>query len=123
MSPGDAPVRPRYWAALPASRTRSGSRARAVLAAAGLLAAMTLASGCGGKVIDDQKLEAQIAANLEGRTGVRIASVVCPTGIDVEPGRRFDCEARTKAGRSARVTVLIRNRDADVTIVALSATR
>jgi hypothetical protein len=87
------------------------------------LLAAAICSGCGQKVVDDQKLEAQITANLEGRTAVGIASVVCPTGVAVEPGRRFDCVATARDGRKARVRVLIRNADADVTIVAVSAKR
>ena len=123
MSAGGAPGVPRYWAAVPAAGTPSPSRGRIALGlAAALLAAVV--SGCGQKVVDDQKLEAQIKANLEGRTGVPLASVVCPTGIEVDPGRRFDCVAqRAGDGRKARVTVLIRNKDADVTIVAVSAKR
>jgi Domain of unknown function (DUF4333) len=126
MRPGDAPARwrlpPRYWAAMPAARTTSKSPSRILLGGA-LLIASALAAGCGQKVVDDQKLEAQIKANLEGRTGVRIASVSCPTGVDVDPGHRFDCVARAQDGRQARVRVLIRDKDADVTIVAVSATR
>ena len=118
-----APGGPRYWAAVPAAGTLHMTQSRALLGLAAALIAAALASGCGQDVIDDQKLEDQITANLEHRTGVRITSAVCPTGIDVEPGRRFDCVVTARGGRAARVTVLIRNRDADVTIVAVSANR
>jgi hypothetical protein len=123
MRAGGAPAVPRYWAAVPAAGTSSPRRGRIVLGLAAALLAALGASGCGQKVVDDQKLEAQIKANLESRTGVRVASVVCPTGVEVEPGRRFDCVARAEDEKKARVTVLIRNKDADVTIVAVSAKR
>jgi hypothetical protein len=97
-------------------------RLGALILPAAAVAAGLLLAGC-GQVVDDQKLEDQITANLEHRTGVRIASAVCPTGVDVEPGRRFDCVVTARDGRRAAVTVRIRNKDADVTIVAVSAKR
>ena len=123
MSAGGALGGERYWAAVPAAGTASPSRRPIVPGVAVTLLAAAICSGCGQKVVDDQKLEAQITANLEGRTAVRIASVICPTRVAVEPGRRFDCVATARDGRKARVSVLIRNADADVTIVAVSAKR
>src|SRR6476659_6563342 len=101
MSAGGAPGGQRYWAAVPAAGTASPSRRPIVPGLAVALLAAAICSGCGQKVVDDQKLEAQVKANLEDRTGVRIASVVCPTGIGVEPGRRFDCVATARDGRKA----------------------
>src|SRR6478735_1939879 len=106
MSAGGAPGGQRYWAAVPAAGTASPSRRPVVPGLAVALLVAAIGSGCGQKVVDDQ--------NLEGRTAVKIASVVCPTGIGVEPGRRFDCVATARDGRKARVRVLIRNEDADV---------
>jgi hypothetical protein len=98
------------------------SRLRLLLGLTGPIGAGLLLAGC-GHVVDDKKLEDQITANLEHQTGVRIVSAVCPTDVDVDPGRRFDCLVTAGDGSRARVMVRIRNNEADVTILGVAAAK
>jgi hypothetical protein len=97
---------------------RPYGRLRGFIAATLLLGAALLLLGC-GTVIDRQKLEDTIAADLE-RAGVSgLLSVSCPADVEVDPGRKLLCTVRLSGGRTETATLLIRNRDADVSLVNL----
>jgi hypothetical protein len=84
------------------------------------LLALALASfgvlGCGGVVIDHAKEEALIEENLEKSVGQKVSSVECPSGVEVEKGKTFECTVRLQGGRRETVTVKILNSDADTEI-------
>jgi hypothetical protein len=94
----------------------SGRAGITVAAAAAVLAL----AGCGDKVIDDVKAEGFVEDGLESESGVRVASVDCPSDVDVEKGKTFDCTAVTDRGR---FTVTIRMTDDEGTVVPVSARR
>jgi Domain of unknown function (DUF4333) len=94
-------------------------RAGAVVA---LLSALTfLAAGCGETVIDSAKTEGAIEENLEKSVGQKVSSVECPSGIEVQKRKTFDCTVELQGGKSEMVTLKILNSDADVELTDIKS--
>lgn len=85
---------------------------------AAALAALAVA-GCGKTVVDDAKTEDAIEAELESPSGAKIASVECPSGVEVEAGATFECTVRLAGGERETATLKIANEDADVELTRL----
>jgi len=90
-----------------------------VLAALGL--GMLLVAGCGETVIDSAKTEGAIEENLEKSVGQRVASVDCPSGVEVKKGRTFECTVKLKSGRTETATLKILNSEADVELTDIKS--
>jgi NAD(P)H-hydrate repair Nnr-like enzyme with NAD(P)H-hydrate epimerase domain len=88
-------------------------------AVAALLAVAFLAVGCGETVIDDVKTEAAIEENLQNSVGQKVSSVDCPSGVEVEAGKTFDCTVKLADGKQETATLKIINEDADVEVTDL----
>lgn len=88
-------------------------------ALAALLAVAFLAQGCGETVIDDAKTEAAIEDNLQKSVGQKVSSVDCPSGVEVEAGKSFDCSVELADGKQETATLKILNEDADVEVTDL----
>jgi len=89
-------------------------------AALAALALVTLlAVGCGETVIDDVKTEAAIEQNLKNSVGQKVSSVDCPSGVEVEAGKSFDCTVKLAGGKQETATLKILNSDADVEVTDL----
>ena len=88
---------------------------RAAIAAIVVLAAVGLAA-C-GTVIDDSKAEDAVQASVEKDLNVKVKSVDCPSDVDVEKGKTFDCEVVAANGDKSTATLKILNDDADVAFV------
>lgn len=88
-------------------------------ALAALALAAFLAVGCGETVIDDVKTEGAIEQNLEDSLGKRVTSVDCPSGVEVEAGKSFDCAVVLAGGKGETATLKILNEDADVEVTDL----
>jgi NAD(P)H-hydrate repair Nnr-like enzyme with NAD(P)H-hydrate epimerase domain len=88
----------------------------ALLSAA--VAALVLA-GCGGTVIDSAKTEEQLKANLSNSLEEKVAVVDCPSGVEVEKGKTFDCSVKLDKGEEQTVTLKILNEDADISVINL----
>ena len=88
-------------------------------APAALVLAAFLAAGCGETVIDDAKTEAAIEDNLQKSVGQKVSSVDCPSGVEVEAGKSFDCAVELAGGKSETATLKILNDDADVEVTDL----
>ena len=86
---------------------------------AALLALGMLAVGCGETVIDDVKTEEAIEANLTKSVGQKVTSVDCPSGVEVEAGKTFECEVKLDGGKTETATLKIVNSDADVEVTDL----
>jgi hypothetical protein len=86
----------------------------------GLLAILAFVAGCGGTVIDTSKIEQELEANLSNSLQEKVSSVDCPSGENVEPGSTFTCKVKLPKGKEKTVTLKIRDKDADVSIVKLS---
>lgn len=84
-----------------------------------LLGVVFLAAGCGETVIDDAKTEAAIEENLQKSVGQKVASVDCPSGVEVKAGKTFDCTVRLAGGKTETATLKILNSDADVEVTDL----
>ncbi len=92
-------------------------------AAIGLAAVALFAFGCGGTVLDLSKTEDQIEANVEQTQQKKVASVDCPSGVEVEPKKKFSCTVHLSDGSTATATLLIRNEDADLSFLSLKANK
>jgi Domain of unknown function (DUF4333) len=88
--------------------------------AASAVALIALAlSACGGTVIDEDKAEDAVKADVEQALDVKVESVDCPSDVDVEAGTSFDCTVEAANGLKATATLKILNEDADVRFVNL----
>jgi hypothetical protein len=74
--------------------------------AASTLAAVALLTGCTvTRSLDTNRLETEIATELEAQTGVPAASVVCPDDVPIEQGHNFECTATDETGQTATIAV------------------
>jgi len=89
----------------------------AALAALALVA--FAAVGCGETVIDDVKTEAALEQNLKNSVGQKISAVDCPSGVEVEKGKTFECTIKLANGKQETATLKILNSDADVEVTEL----
>ena len=76
--------------------------------------------GCGETVIDSAKTEDAIEHNLEKSASMKIASVDCPSDVEVKKGTSFQCVVTQDGGKQETATLKILNEDADVSLVDLS---
>jgi NAD(P)H-hydrate repair Nnr-like enzyme with NAD(P)H-hydrate epimerase domain len=90
-----------------------------LLVAVGLVLIALFAIGCGETVIDDVKTEEAIEANLTKSVGQKVTSVDCPSGVEVEAGKTFECEVKLGGGKTETATLKIVNSDADVEVTDL----
>jgi Domain of unknown function (DUF4333) len=93
-------------------------RAWAGAALASALALLALAA-CGDKVIDDDKAEDAVQADLERGLEVEVESVECPSDVEVDPGETFECTVTAASGDRATATLKIRDEEANVRFVDL----
>ena len=77
-------------------------------------------AGCGETVIDATKTEDAIEHNLEKSVGLKIASVDCPSDVEVKKDTKFQCVVTETGGKQQTATLKILNEDADVSLVDLS---
>jgi chromosome condensin MukBEF MukE localization factor len=101
---------------------------RRTLTALALVAALALiVSGCGGGTdVDFTKASETVRASLESKRegfGVRVESVDCPKGVEVEPGAEFECTVRYPDGKVAYALLKIRTAEADLNLESLSPHR
>lgn len=88
-------------------------------AIAALVLAAFLAAGCGDTVIDDAKTEAAIEQNIERSVGKKVTAVDCPSGVEVEKGKTFDCTLTLTGGKEETATMKILNEGADIELTDL----
>lgn len=81
--------------------------------------ALLFVAGCGGTEIDDAATADTVQQYLEKSIGQKVSSVECPSGVAVESGETFDCEARLQDGTTETVTLKILNEDADVEVAGI----
>ena len=90
-------------------------------AVAALAIAVFIAVGCGETVIDSTKMEGTIEENLEKSAKQKVASVDCPSGVEVKTGSTFDCTVSLAGGKQETVTLKILNSDADTEITNIQS--
>ncbi len=54
---------------------------------------------------------------------MKIKDVDCPSGLSVDPGTTFECDVIFRDGQPKAATLEIRNKDADISIVGLKASK
>jgi hypothetical protein len=82
------------------------------------LVATAFVAGC-GTAIDDAKIEADLQQYIEDTVGKKVASVGCPSDVEVEKGKTFDCTVSLVGGEEETATVKILNEDADYELADL----
>lgn len=92
-------------------------------AALAVALAVLVAAGCGGTEIDPRKVEDQIEANVESTLGKKVSAVECPSGVAVEPKTKFTCTVRFKSGNVETATLLIRDEDANLSLLSLQSSK
>jgi hypothetical protein len=80
-------------------------------------------AGCGETVIDSSKVGGAIQANLEKALHKKVSSVSCPSEQKVEPGATFTCTVSFSGGHGAVATLKILNKEADVSMIGLRASK
>ncbi len=86
-----------------------------------IIAVPIAVAGCGETVIDSAKTEAAIEENLEKSVGQKVASVDCPSGVEVKAGTTFECTVSLQNGGRETATLKILNSDADVEVTDLKS--
>lgn len=114
-----ASSRLRYWPAIVVKRRKTRTAGCLGLAALGL-ATLALLTGCGETVIDSQKTEELLEAELPKSLGKKVSSVECPSDVEVKTGATFTCEVVVEGGEKQTATLKIRDDKADVALVGLS---
>jgi NAD(P)H-hydrate repair Nnr-like enzyme with NAD(P)H-hydrate epimerase domain len=94
---------------------------RSATLVASVLVLLTGIFGCGGTQLDASKVEDQLEANIENTQGKKVSSVDCPSGVEVEPGKKFSCTVHLSGGGTETATLLIRDKDANVSFLNLKA--
>lgn len=89
---------------------------RSLSALLGVVAIAFVVAGCGDTVLDSTKTEEQLQASLSESLGEKVTSVDCPSNIEVEKGKTFNCSVKMQKGEDQIVTLEIRNSDADVSV-------
>jgi hypothetical protein len=84
-----------------------------------LALAVFLVAGCGGVELDANKLEDQLEANIENTQKKKVSAVDCPSGVAVEPKTTFSCTVHLADGSTETATILIRDKDANTTLLKL----
>lgn len=59
----------------------------------------------GGRTLDTDTIENEIAQGIEEQTGISVQSVECPDDVDAEAGNTFRCTATADDGSTAPVRV------------------
>jgi hypothetical protein len=93
---------------------------RSLPALLGVVAIVLLVAGCGETIIDSQKTEEQLEANLSNSLKEKVSSVDCPSNQKVEKGATFNCSVKLQKGEEQTVTLKIRNSDADISVINIS---
>jgi Domain of unknown function (DUF4333) len=86
---------------------------RGAVVAIGLAAALPLGA-CGEARLDTGEAESAIRAGVARQTGVKIDSVRCPDEVEARRGHTFRCLALASNGQRARVQVIQRDDEGNV---------
>jgi hypothetical protein len=84
------------------------------------LAFAGLATGCNEKVLDSAKTEGALQHNLE-ELHEKVASVSCPSGVEVESGKTFTCSVKLTDGTGETATLRIVDDEADVHVIGIES--
>jgi len=90
-----------------------------LLGAIALVVLLVALAGCGGTVIDSKKTEELLEAELP-KSGQKVASVECPSGVEVKAGSKFTCTVELRGGETATATLEIRDDKANISLIGLS---
>ncbi|HEY2333809.1 MAG TPA: DUF4333 domain-containing protein [Solirubrobacterales bacterium] len=91
-----------------------------MLGAIAVIALLAFAGCGGGTVIDQAKTQEEVKASLERSQHAKIASVQCPSGVEVEAGATFTCKVSISGGKTETATLKIRDSDANLSLIDLS---
>jgi hypothetical protein len=92
-------------------------------AAAAIVLVALSGAGCGGTVIDRQKLQDTVQQSLENSVHEKIKAVECPSDQSVDPGATFTCVVIFSDDKREIATLKIRDEDADISMIGIKATK
>jgi hypothetical protein len=92
------------------------------LIALAAVSAVVLA-GCGSTELDSEKLEQTLPHDLAPVLPEPAKSASCPSGIEVEKGKKFSCVIVLKGGKKVTAHLKLINEDADYEFLSLSPTK
>lgn len=93
--------------------------------ASGLLGAVSVVlaagalSGCADLVVDQDKAQDTIEADILAKSEIPVRSVSCPENVEVIPGDRFSCLVSAGEGQRYRARLLILDDEADLEFESL----
>jgi hypothetical protein len=111
----------RAWNTHPTLRERKQAQAtRRGIAAIFLVAAVGLvAAGCGETLLDASKTQDELKENVERAQRTKVASVKCPSGVQVKAGATFECTVELRGGKTETATLKITNSSADTEVTEI----
>jgi Domain of unknown function (DUF4333) len=80
-----------------------------------LLVASVAVTGC-SKTIDAKKGEKFITKQVEGRIGIQVKTVKCPSGLTAKKGATFDCTVTATDGSTGKAQVTEKDAKGNVTV-------
>jgi Domain of unknown function (DUF4333) len=86
-------------------------------------ASLLVLAGCGGTVLDSKSFEETLPHDLRTVVPAPIVSASCPSGVEVEKGKRFSCEITLKGGRKETAHLRLTDEKADYEFISLSPSK
>ncbi len=86
-------------------------------------ASVLVLAGCGGTQLDAQKLEETLPHDLRVVVSEPIVSARCPSGIDIEKGKKFNCQITLKSGKMQTAHLMLIDDQADYEFLSLSSSK
>lgn len=80
-------------------------------------------SGCADLVVDRDKAQDAIEADILAKSDIAVRTVECPEDVPVLAGERFSCEVLATGGDRYRATLLILDDEADLDFESLKRVR
>ena len=78
---------------------------RSLLARIAALAVIVVVAAACTKTLDTEGLEGELLTQIEEQVGTTITSIDCPTDIEAETGRTFECTAEEESGATFTIQV------------------
>jgi hypothetical protein len=70
-----------------------------------VMGAVFVLAACGDEMLDVDKVESEVAPEIERQTGTRDVAVDCPDDVEIEEGATFECGVSAAGGVEAKVEV------------------
>lgn len=99
------------------------SRMTGLLGTLALVLMASAVSGCADLVVDRDKAQDAIEADILAKSDIAVRAVECPEDVPVVAGERFSCQVVAIGGNRYRATLLILDDEADLDFESLERVR